>query len=637
MNYLRLSALALFTLLIVSCENEPEKTPLTIGNLELSESKPMPGDSLSFWYTPETTEDSTELESFFAYTVNRNSYPQDINLIKDGERYTGSIAIPDSAQGLIFNFKNGENYDSNKEQGYTVNLFDKEGNLVPGSEAGIAFYKLALGSSYGIKTTPDSTLAAIKRTINKSPELKNDWFSIHMGLMKQVDTEAADTAIDKELETYLQKSELAKEDYQNLITIYQMKRDQAGADSIQAVYIEKYPKSQLAQNSYMDKIRRVLTPEQRVSLLDEYNTKIGVAGNAQNFLYRSVAEAYLKNGDIENFKKYMEMAEDDNYKASALNNIAWDYAQSGENLELAEELSKKTLDILETQKDNKLDYYTLSQHQKNIQGNRATYSDTYGLILYKLGKIKEALKYQEVAVSKPTSPDVHERYVQYLVADGQYDKVFEEASELVKEGKATAKTKEYLATAYTNTQKEEDFESYLSGLEKIAHDKAIAELKKEMLDEEAPTFNLKNLKGEEIALAELKGKTVVLDFWATWCGPCKVSFPGMQKAVNKYADNENVEFLFIDTWESNSGEARQKDVSDFIKQNNYTFNVLMDTPEEEGSRKYDVVSAYKVDGIPTKFVVGPDGKIKFKAVGFDGNTDGLVEELDMMIALAAGQ
>ncbi|PHQ29102.1 TlpA disulfide reductase family protein [Leeuwenhoekiella nanhaiensis] len=637
MNYLRISALALTTLAVLSCTDEPEKTPLTIGNLELSEAKPMPGDSLSLWYTPEKTEDSLDIEAFYAYTVNTKSYPQDIDLVKDGERYKGSIAIPDSAQGLVFNFKNGKDYDSNEDQGYTLSLYNEAGVPVAGSEAGIAFYKLAQGSYYGMKTTPDSTLAAINRALEKNPELKNDWFTIQMQVMNQADAKAAGVKLDEELAAYSQKQELTKEEYQKLITIYQIKRDQSKTDSIQAIFMEKYPKSQIAQNAYVSKMRGAKNPEEKLALLEEFNEKVGTDGTQKNFLYRSLAESYLNAGDTENFKKYMEMAGDDSSKASTLNNIAWGYAESGENLDLAEELSKKSLAIIEAEKSNKPEYYTARQYANNMKSTRAMYSDTYALILFKQGKVQEAIAVQEDAVADPTSPDVYERYIQFLAADEQYQKIVEKAAELVKDGKATTKTKEYLATAYANTEQEESFESYLSSLEQVAHDKALAELKKEMLDEEAPQFSLKNLEGEEIALADLKGKTVVLDFWATWCGPCKVSFPGMQKAVTKYADNENVEFLFIDTWESTSGEAREKGVSDFIKQNNYTFNVLMDTPEEEGSRKYDVVSAYEVDGIPTKFVVGPDGKIKFKAVGFDGNTDGLVEELDMMIALAAGQ
>jgi peroxiredoxin len=100
----------------------------------------------------------------------------------------------------------------------------------------------------------------------------------------------------------------------------------------------------------------------------------------------------------------------------------------------------------------------------------------------------------------------------------------------------------------------------------------------------------------------------------------------MQKMVNKYKEDPNIKFVFIDTWEK--GENKKKEAADFITTNKYSFHVLLDNEDK-------VVAQFKVDGIPTKFVIDKNGNIRFKAVGFDGSDDKLVDELTAMIELAS--
>ena len=136
------------------------------------------------------------------------------------------------------------------------------------------------------------------------------------------------------------------------------------------------------------------------------------------------------------------------------------------------------------------------------------------------------------------------------------------------------------------------------------------------------------MDGKEVSLASLKGKVVVLDFWATWCGPCKASFPAMQETINRFADNKEVVFLFINTLETKTG--LQEIVRKYMNDKGYSFNVVFDTQDPE-TKKFPVMKSYQAKGIPAKFIIDREGNIRFKPVGFSGSKEETVEELSTMI------
>lgn len=628
-NMYRLLTILLFGILFfTACSKETAFK----GKFYYSSERISPGDEIVIHYNPDSTILSGSKEvKCIAYLFNKeliNAVDVSLNFKKN--ILTGKLKTDEKTLGVLLKFKTDDLLDNNSKKGYIIYLSDKNGKQIPGSLAGYAAAINRWGAYYlDLDRDKEKALKLLNEEFQNNPDQKKNYYQPYFEVINAVKVEEGKKILSEELTIIEKRDDKTEDDYTILAKWYGQIGDTSKVEYYDKYIKEIYPQSEYLQEKQFIEYGEIKDVDKKIEYLEKFKKEFQNSDYIV-FMNDQIVKAYR---DQKDYKKALEFLRKNQNQMNTLRfySVVDRLLEENADMNLALEIAKlgeeRNRQEVKSPSEEKPEYLSESEWLQDREYNLGLTLFAKGEVLYRQEKKTDCIPIIEEAVklTNNNEGEINELYSKVLVENGQYSKAINRIDEFIKLGYGTENMKEYLREAYLNEKgNTEGFDAYVSESESAASQRLSAKLKGRMISEPAPEFTLIDLDGKKISLKDLKGKTIIIDFWATWCGPCLASFPGMKKAVERYKDNPDVRFLFINTWER-EGNIKQN-AKDFITKNDYPFQVLLD-------EKNEVIEKYKVSGIPTKFIIDKDMNIKFMSVGYSGSEDQLVEELSVMISM----
>ena len=390
-------------------------------------------------------------------------------------------------------------------------------------------------------------------------------------------------------------------------------RSGTSADSVMKIAFKRFPKGKLV---FSEKVSR-LYDEQDPFVQEKLIARLQQDFPAENYHRMNflIAHNFAQSKQIEKSITYLGKIKGET-RFMALVSVIKSISEYDQ--EVAEKLVTTELEKPNTEKE----YIVLLNLYSPIMEKKEAYSTA-------LNAIK---KYAPSIYAQ--DPELAGNYYYMLSKTGDYAAALPGLESVVVNGNKSKRILEELKNAYLHLNPNKNVDEYLADVTKKVGWQFREAIAKKMIRKVAPDFSVRDVKGNVVSFAEFRGKTVVIDFWATWCGPCKRSLPAMQLLVNKYKENEEVKFLFIHTWEKVPDAT--EDATAYFSDNGYNLPLYMDL-KDAVSKTNKAVSSFQVNGIPAKFVIDKNGYIRFGTSGSGPSTEAEVKELSAMIDITIAE
>jgi thiol-disulfide isomerase/thioredoxin len=597
----------------------------------VSPAKPKIGDEVVIQYNPlaktASLKDAKEMTAEVMVCLGASEMPKllEIPMKKEGSSWKGAFKVAERVRVLLIRFASGDKMDDNGQKSWESMVYASNGNPVEGALLQHASL-IRSGSYVDFKLNKD--LDAAKREIAMERELYPENYAAPFlqwnWMLRESPNDETKAKIQKELDALYVKAGTKEDLIAQVASMYQQVGMKEKGDEIRAAAIKANPKGKVAESARIAEVYAEKDAAKRASSMEKFLADFPQQGTAKDNYQSMMMSFYMSAG--KNDEAYAILESMPNKSGDMYNNLAWGLIEKGEQLEKAVAWAKKGVDLLkQPDLSTKPSYLSTRVWKKSNEMSLGMILDTYAFGLYQWGKTSEAEAAYEEAfkLTAGAQADINQRLIECYVKNGKFDKAMSTAADCIAKGKSNDKILEAYKSTYVKVNgSETGFEAALAKAKESAKGDLKRELVNDRVNKPAIDFTLKDLDGKVVKLSDLRGKVVVVDFWATWCGPCKASFPYLQQVYNKYKSNPKVVILALDTWERVSGKEREDLVKKFMADNKYTFPVLYD----EG-----FVEKYGVEGIPTKFVIDKKGMIQFKTIGFTGEK--MVEELTMQLEM----
>lgn len=598
----------------------------------VSPEKPQLGQPVSFTYTPPPTsslKDSIVEGRYIRYgapTAMQISRSTAIRLVRQGNDYVGKLpAAQKDVTGTLLLVKHAQ-YPP-KIDLFPLLIYDAAGQVVPHAHGGQAsiFTRTQFLYEAGSRPDPNYVVGLYERELRQNPDLRPSYWSDYLASIIKQRKPGYGPKVKASIESYLaSRTPPTAAEIAAGAQLYESMGDFPKAKALRERQKTADPAGSLAQKDRSMSIRNETDWNRKKTAYQAYLKEFPTSSYLPA-LTVMMTDGYFKNNDLKGLLAFLDQPQATQTDPLMLNSMANLLAEERRSLPEAQQLAQRGLNVLKAQpkpQDFKGNWETEKQSRHRLL--MATYART----LAQQNKNEEAyVAYQEAMHAdfvEDSDPMTNERYFLCALRANHAADARPYIEEAIQVEKATTPLKNALRSWYAKQpgQNEAKADAYLADLEADIRADQRDELSKRLINEPAPAFSMTDLKGRTISSSALRGKVVVLDFWATWCGPCVASFPAMEQAQTKFQSDPNVRFLFINTRE---GGPLQR-VYNFMDKHPYPFVVPIDDQQR-------VARAYKVQGIPTKVVIDTNGRVRYRHVGYSGDPESTVNELALVVEM----